>query len=55
MAYISETSWTLTASDIELIGNSVLRALLQRRDGEWQEATFDLNEYIGNDDGMRLL
>lgn len=37
---------------IRVDDNHVLRARLQRGDGEWQDAEIDLNNHIGNDNGM---
>lgn len=40
-----------TAQNIRLEDRHILRASLQRVDGEWQEAEIDLNQFIGNDNG----
>ncbi|KAF9741144.1 hypothetical protein PMIN06_005569 [Paraphaeosphaeria minitans] len=36
---------------IRIDDNHILRARLQRADGEWQDAEIDLNNHIGNDNG----
>ncbi|KAK7186420.1 hypothetical protein DPSP01_013101 [Paraphaeosphaeria sporulosa] len=36
---------------IRVDDNHILRARLQRADGEWQDAEIDLNNHIGNDNG----
>lgn len=41
-----------TARDIRLEDNHMLRATLQRVDGEWVQAEINLNDHIGNDNGM---
>merc|ERR1712137_522472 len=40
-----------TAQNIRLEDRHILRASLQRVDGEWQDAEIDLNQFIGNEDG----
>ena len=55
MASISATSWLHTARNVRLQGSSTLAADLQQRDGSWTSAAFDLNEVLGNSNGMRLL
>ncbi|KAK8117592.1 cyanovirin-N [Apiospora kogelbergensis] len=40
-----------TARDIRLEDGHMLRASLQRVDGEWQDAEINLNDHIGNENG----
>ena len=40
-----------TAEDIRIDDGHVLKARLQKADGEWEDAEIDLNDYIGNDNG----
>lgn len=42
-----------TAEDIRIDDGHILRARLQTADGEWNDAEIDLNNHIGNDNGMR--
>ena len=44
-------SFHSTASDIEIVDGHVLKADLTNADGEEQEATIDLDEIIGNNNG----
>ncbi|KAF9351214.1 hypothetical protein BGX34_000734 [Mortierella sp. NVP85] len=44
-------SFQLTSKDIRLVDSHILAASCQTREGEWQDASIDLNGYIGNDDG----
>jgi hypothetical protein len=41
-----------SAEDIRVDDGHILRARLQRGDGEWQDAEIDLDQFIGNIDGM---
>ena len=41
-----------SAEDIRVDDGHILRARLQRADGEWQDAEIDLDQFIGNVDGM---
>lgn len=41
-----------SAEDIRVDDGHILRARLQRGDGEWQDAEIDLNNHIGNDNGI---
>lgn len=41
-----------TAENIRIDDGHMLRARLQRADGEWNDAEIDLNACIGNDNGM---
>lgn len=45
-------SFHLSAEDIRVEDNHILRARLRKEDGEWVDAEMDLNEYIGNENGM---
>ncbi|KAG9196017.1 hypothetical protein G6011_01138 [Alternaria panax] len=40
-----------TAENIRIDDGHVLRARLQRADGEWNDAEIDLNQHIGNENG----
>ncbi|KAJ4989366.1 cyanovirin-n family protein [Stagonosporopsis vannaccii] len=40
-----------SAEDIRVEDNHILKARLQRADGEWNDAEIDLNNHIGNDNG----
>lgn len=40
-----------SAEDIRIDDGHLLRARLQRADGEWNDAEIDLNNHIGNDNG----
>lgn len=41
-----------SAEDIRVDDGHMLRARLQRADGEWNDAEIDLNRFIGNDNGI---
>lgn len=45
-------SFHLTAEDIEIRDNHILVARLQNEEGEFVDADIDLNEHIGNNEGM---
>ncbi|KAF7906807.1 hypothetical protein EAF00_001085 [Botryotinia globosa] len=45
-------SFHLSAEDIRIDDNHILRARLRNENGDWQDAEMDLNQYIGNEDGM---
>ncbi|KAH7359683.1 Cyanovirin-N [Pyrenochaeta sp. MPI-SDFR-AT-0127] len=40
-----------SAEDIRVDDGHILRARLQRADGEWNDSEIDLNNHIGNDNG----
>lgn len=40
-----------SAEDIRVEDNHILKARLQRADGEWNDAEIDLDNHIGNDNG----
>ncbi|KAJ4295453.1 hypothetical protein N0V90_007465 [Kalmusia sp. IMI 367209] len=40
-----------SAEEIRVEDNHILKARLQRADGEWQDAEIDLNNHIGNENG----
>ncbi|OAL51445.1 Cyanovirin-N [Pyrenochaeta sp. DS3sAY3a] len=40
-----------SAEDIRIDDGHILRARLQRADGEWNDSEIDLNNHIGNDNG----
>lgn len=44
-------SFHYSAEDIRVDDGHILRARLQRADGEWIDAEIDLDEFIGNDNG----
>jgi hypothetical protein len=44
-------SFHYSAEDIRIDDGHILRARLQRGDGEWNDAEIDLNNHIGNDNG----
>jgi hypothetical protein len=48
-------SFHYSAEDIRIDDGHILRARLQRGDGEWQDAEIDLNQHIGNDNGKKPL
>jgi hypothetical protein len=41
-----------SAEDIRIDDGHILRARLQKADGEWNDAEIDLNNHIGNDNGI---
>jgi len=41
-----------SAEDIRIDDGHILRARLQNGEGEWVDAEFDLNNHIGNDNGI---
>ncbi|PNY23701.1 Cyanovirin-N [Tolypocladium capitatum] len=45
-------SFHLSAEDIRVDDNHILRARLQNGNGDWQDAEFDLDQVLGNQDGM---
>lgn len=45
-------SFHLSAQDIYLTENRFLRASLQREDGVYESAGFDLDSVLGNENGM---
>lgn len=47
--------YTAEEGSIHVADNHILRARLQRADGEWQDSEIDLNNYIGNDSGTCLV
>lgn len=47
-------SFHLTAEDIVIEDNHILKAQLRNEDDELVESTIDLNEHLGNNGGMRL-
>jgi hypothetical protein len=44
-------SFHYSAQDIRVDDGHMLRARLQRADGEWNDSEIDLNQHIGNDNG----
>ena len=45
-------SFHYSAEDIRVEDNHILKARLQRADGEWQDSEIDLNNFLGNDNGQ---
>ncbi|KAF2703796.1 Cyanovirin-N [Pleomassaria siparia CBS 279.74] len=45
-------SFHLSAEDIRVDDNHILRARLQSVDGEWRDAEIDLDNHLGNTEGM---
>jgi hypothetical protein len=45
-------SFHYSAENIRVDDGHILRARLQRADGEWEDAEIDLDQFIGNVDGM---
>ena len=45
-------SFHLSAEDIRIEDNHILRARLRNENGDWEEAELDLDQYLGNRDGM---
>ncbi|KAF1967091.1 Cyanovirin-N [Bimuria novae-zelandiae CBS 107.79] len=43
--------YTAEEGSIHVEGNHILKARLQRPDGEYQDAEIDLNNHIGNENG----
>lgn len=44
-----------SAEDIRIDDGHILRARLQTADGEWNDSEIDLNNHIGNVDGINPL
>lgn len=47
-------SFHLTAEDIVIEDNHILKAQLRNEDDELVESTIDLNEHLGNNGGMHF-
>lgn len=45
-------SFHLSAEDIRIEDNHILKARLRNENGDWQDAELDLNNHLGNQDGM---
>ncbi|KAL1301912.1 hypothetical protein AAFC00_006090 [Neodothiora populina] len=45
-------SFHLSAQEIHIADNHILRARLQTESGEWRESEIDLDNHIGNINGM---
>lgn len=45
-------SFHLSAEDIRIDDNHILRARLRTEGGDWNDSEFDLNTVLGNQDGM---
>lgn len=54
LSQIDTMSFHESSTDIELEDDHILKANLRNEDGDEQESTLDLNEFIGNDNGMFL-
>lgn len=52
LSHIDTMSFHASAVSIELEDDHILKAVLRNEDGDEQESTMDLNEHIGNDNGM---
>jgi hypothetical protein len=52
LSQIDAMSFHETASHIELEDGHILKAVLRNEEGDEQESTLDLNDHIGNDNGM---
>lgn len=52
LSQIDTMSFHASAVSIELEDGHILKAVLRNEDGDEQESTMDLNEHIGNDNGM---
>ncbi|POR39749.1 Cyanovirin-N, partial [Tolypocladium paradoxum] len=51
-APVPTMSFHLSAEDIRVDDGHILRARLAAGNGEWRDAEFDLNEVLGNQNGM---
>jgi hypothetical protein len=47
-------SFHFSAEDIRIDDGHILRARLQKADGEWNDAEIDLDNHVGNVDGKYL-
>ncbi|KAL1625500.1 hypothetical protein SLS56_007322 [Neofusicoccum ribis] len=45
-------SFHLSAEDIRIEDNHILKARLRTEGGDWNDAEIDLNQHLGNQDGM---
>ncbi|EKG18721.1 Cyanovirin-N [Macrophomina phaseolina MS6] len=45
-------SFHLSAEDIRIEDNHILKARLRTESGDWNDAEIDLNNHLGNQDGM---
>lgn len=52
LSQIDNMSFHESASHIELEDGHILKAVLRNEDGDEEESTLDLNDHIGNDNGM---
>lgn len=50
----SKMTFHHSAEDIRIDDGHILRARLQRADGEWNDSEIDLNNHIGNDNGTHM-
>ena len=55
LSQIENMSFHESASHIELEDGHILKAVLRNEDGDEQESSIDLNDHIGNDNGMFLV
>lgn len=44
-------SFHLSAEDIRVEDNHILKARLRNENGDWVDAEIDLNQHLGNQDG----
>lgn len=54
LSQIHIMSFHESASDIKLEDDHILVATLRNEDGDEEESTLDLNEFIGNNDGKNF-
>ncbi|ESZ96272.1 hypothetical protein SBOR_3327 [Sclerotinia borealis F-4128] len=45
-------SFHLSAEEIRIDDNHILRARLRNENGDWEDAEIDLNQHLGNQEGM---
>ncbi|KAG0314916.1 hypothetical protein BGZ99_007773 [Dissophora globulifera] len=50
--FAGKGDFTKTSKDISLDHGHILRAQCQAKDGEWEDSSIDLNDFIGNNNGM---
>ncbi|KAG0304351.1 hypothetical protein BGZ98_005631 [Dissophora globulifera] len=50
--FTGKGDFTKTSKNISLHRGHILRARCQTKDGEWQDSSIDLNDFIGNNNGM---
>jgi hypothetical protein len=55
LRHITNMSFHYSADNIRVDDGHMLRARLQRADGEWNDSEIDLNNHIGNDNGTHAV